>query len=804
MAVTMNSSGMRADFMISDAALPQRMAELMEDIEAQEGMFSRLLTEIGGAKVNASDETAVSAAQTVGMSVQAVDSSMQAVDTAVQAVDTAVQAVDSSMQAVDAALEADDVVTLDMSSSGEVAAGDSPILPDDPQALAMMVLRGEVKLKDIPADKLTPKLIKLLMLMRKSGEYNKDDKGKDDDTDDGEQDRQIFDPVKAIATEQMFQQSLQNSVLNELYQILEKQNEDKDKPAIVEGVFETTETAETLPSITTTDKASTIGESTLTAMIDNLVATVAEGRESAETQQPVEETAKAVPNVENVGSADLIIPSDNADAPEVFMQNAVNVFEPVNVAQTVEAPTSETVQTEAQTQLTDVQNVTVQAAVSQNEQTAETAVSQNVPVEEFTVRTVKAEKPEIAENAVQQQEVVEPIAVKTVTRNENVQQLDKTAEQDPVKEVEHVTEKATEQVPEKTVELDLGKAVEQAPEKVVEQAPEKVVALAPEKVAEQVTEKAVEQAPEKVIEQVPVKAVEQVTEKAVERVPEKLIEQSPVKAVEQVPEKVVEQVPENVVKQAPVKTVEQASEKAVEQVSDEPVDKVPEKNVERNTEKTVEAKPVKFVLKTSEQPIEKNAVERPRTSVSRFERVKSATDELEMLRSAKFKANSAEEKLGHTAQPLNVDSPIVFKKEDGSEIEVRPSEILSQTAKLVQKAITENDDKTEYSMVLNPEDLGKITVKLTKAADGAVSVTIMAENARTQRIIEQHSDLMQSNLRSDGVNLESWQTVGERQQEHAAQDYNGSSKNPYYRNDNNDSEDNSDGEMSFADLIASM
>lgn len=780
MAVTMNSSGMRADFMISDAALPQRMAELMEDIEAQEGMFSRLLTEIGGAKVNASDETAVSAAQTVGMSVQAVDSSMQAVD-------TAVQAVDSSMQAVDAALEADDVVTLDMSSSGEVAAGDSPILPDDPQVLAMMVLRGEVRLKDIPADKLTPKLIKLLMLMRKSGEYNKDDKGKDD-TDDGEQDRQIFDPVKAIATEQMFQQSLQNSVLNELYQILEKQNEDKDKPAIVEGVFETTETAETLPSITTTDKASTIGESTLTAMIDNLVATVAEGRESAETQQPVEETAKAVPNVENVGSADLIIPSDNADAPKVFMQNAVNVFEPVNVAQTVEAPTSETVQTEAQTQSTDVQNVTVQAAVSQNEQTAETAVSQNVPVEEFTVRTVKAEKPEIAENAVQQQEVVEPIAVKTVTRNENVQQLDKTAEQEPVKEVEQVTEKATEQVPEKTVELDLGKAVEQVPEKVVEQAPEKVVALAPEKVAEQVTEKAVGRVPEKLIEQSPVKAVEQVPEKA----------------VEQVPEKVVEQVPENVVKQAPVKTVEQASEKAVEQVSDEPVDKVPKKNVERNTEKTVEAKPVKFVLKTSEQPIEKNAVERPRTSVSRFERVKSATDELEMLRSAKFKANSAEEKLGHTAQPLNVDSPIVFKKEDGSEIEVRPSEILSQTAKLVQKAITENDDKTEYSMVLNPEDLGKITVKLTKAADGAVSVTIMAENARTQRIIEQHSDLMQSNLRSDGVNLESWQTVGERQQEHAAQDYNGSSKNPYYRNDNNDSEDNSDGEMSFADLIASM
>lgn len=632
MAVSMNSGSMRADFMISDAALPQRMAELLDDLEAQEGIFSQLLSNIGGAKV----------------------------DAAVEAVDTAAEAVTAAVNAVDAA-------TLDTSDSGE-AADIGLMLPDDPRELASMVLKGEIDIEDIPADKLTPELMKLLMLMRKSDEYNKDDKDDDDENcENGE--TQPFEAVQAVGAEQMFQQTLSNSMLMELYQIIEKQNAGKDKAAAVDGIFGTVDAAQTITLTDETEQEQAIGEDVFTQMIDNLVATV------KEEQKFVEELAEAVPNV------DRFVPSEKADVPIPQVTEAV---------QTVEFPQPETV-----LETTAEQSAAVQTAASQNEQTAQAAVQQNVPVEEFTVKTVKPEKPEIAENAVQQQEVVEPIAVKAVTRNENVQQLDQTAEQAPEKAVEQVPEKATEQVP----------------EKVTEQAPEK--------------------------------AVERVSEKAVERVPEK--------------------------------TVEQMS------------DKVPE-------QKQVNAA----------APVKTTVPERPRTAESRTERVKSATEEFEMLRNAKIKTNPAEEELGRTAQPLNADSPIVFKREDGSEIEVRPSEIIEQTAKLVQKAVTENDDKTEYSMVLNPEDLGKITVKLTKAADGAVSVTIAAENARTQRIIEQHSDVMQSNLRSNGVNLESWQTVNERQQEHAAQDYNGSSKNPYYRNDHRNAEDNSDGDMSFAELIASM
>ena len=549
MAVSMNSSSMRADFMISDAALPQRMADMAED---QAGMFAQLLSDIGDAKADVS-------AVAVG------------------------------------------AVKLDTSNSGEAAENDFLVLPDDPRELATMVLKGEVSIKDIPADKLTSELMKLLMLMRKSGEFNKD--GEDDEDRD-----QTFDAVQAVAAEQAFQQELSNSMLMELYQIIEKHNEreDENKVTILDGICEPIDETETLPSIVTAEEHNETDGELFAELIDNLVETVTEGQEN------VEETAEVVPNV------DLFVPSGNADVPEAIPQDVE-----VNAVQTVEIP-----KTETEIVMPAEQPITVQASASQNEQTAEVAAQQTIPVEEFTVKTVKTEKPEIAENAVQQQEVEEPVAVKVVTRNEDAQQLDKTAD------------------------------------------------------------------------------------------------------------------------------------------------------------------------------------EAPKTAEGRPERVKSATEELEMLKNAKAKAakpvEEFEVKPEHTAQPLNADSPIVLRKADGTEIEVRPSEIINQTVKLVEKAVTENDDKTEYSLVLNPEELGKITVKLTKAADGAISVTIAAENARTQRIIVQNSELMQSNLRSNGVSLESWQTVNERQQETLAQDYNGSSKNPYYRNDDNGAEDNSDDKSSFAEIIASM
>lgn len=231
----------------------------------------------------------------------------------------------------------------------------------------------------------------------------------------------------------------------------------------------------------------------------------------------------------------------------------------------------------------------------------------------------------------------------------------------------------------------------------------------------------------------------------------------------------------------------------------------------RVVESEKQSKPQSEVKTVTENPVKPSAD----TTESRQldDRAKQLAEELEMLRNAKAAKPQSKEfeievpedeaKPAQAANPLMADSPVVFTREDRSEISVKPSEIVSQAMEVVTKAVSENKTDTEYSITLNPEELGRITVKLTKAADGAVSVTIAAENAHTQRILERNSELMQSNLRSDGIRLENWQTVSESQQETTAQDYNGSSKNPYYRDDNPQPEENSE-DKSFAEIIASM
>lgn len=231
--------------------------------------------------------------------------------------------------------------------------------------------------------------------------------------------------------------------------------------------------------------------------------------------------------------------------------------------------------------------------------------------------------------------------------------------------------------------------------------------------------------------------------------------------------------------------------------------KAPEKiTAEAPEEKQIEAPEEKAAAEAPEAG--KKAEEIPENNARTESKASTISEELEMLKNAKIKPSSEQQSAPvNTASPLNADSPIVFRREDG-EISVRPSEIVSQAMKAVEAAISENKEMTEYSLVLNPEEMGRITVKMIKAADGAVSVTIAAENARTQRILEQNSELMQSNLKDSGIQLESWQTVRESQQDAYAQDYNGSSKNPYFSQQNQDNNEEDENGQSFAEIIASM
>ena len=190
-------------------------------------------------------------------------------------------------------------------------------------------------------------------------------------------------------------------------------------------------------------------------------------------------------------------------------------------------------------------------------------------------------------------------------------------------------------------------------------------------------------------------------------------------------------------------------------------------------------------------------------------RVVSKSDELQMIKdSAKpadenaNNANAAQTML--QPQTTTAEKPVIFTKADGAEVPVKPSEVAQQVAdKLTERTEELPEGDVEYSVTLNPEELGRITVRMTKNADGAVSVSIAAENSRTLRIIEDNGSAIQDTLKQNGIQLESWQTVSESKQETHAEDYQGSSKNPYRESENSRQEQDSDDE-SFAEIIASM
>ncbi len=218
----------------------------------------------------------------------------------------------------------------------------------------------------------------------------------------------------------------------------------------------------------------------------------------------------------------------------------------------------------------------------------------------------------------------------------------------------------------------------------------------------------------------------------------------------------------------------------------------------------------RMVSKSDELALLKNSVKTVEAELTVVTEVKAETSvevnvntETESNTQNGADLNSQASAMMNAPQSTVADAPVVFTRADGTEVTVKPTEVIEQVVTNIVEQTTSAEGDTEYSVTLTPEDLGSITVKLTKAADGSLTVSITADNARTQRIIEENGLALQNSLRQNGIELESWQTVNESQQEARAQDYNGSSKNPYYREEDNSENADAD-DTSFAELISAM
>ncbi len=122
---------------------------------------------------------------------------------------------------------------------------------------------------------------------------------------------------------------------------------------------------------------------------------------------------------------------------------------------------------------------------------------------------------------------------------------------------------------------------------------------------------------------------------------------------------------------------------------------------------------------------------------------------------------------------------------------------------ILSKPETFTGGRTEFTMELNPESLGKITVKLV-STEGRVEVNITAENDATRQLLENRAENIGAALRNNGVELERYQVVSGQEDAQLMQDnYDGSSKNPYGRNDEEQQNDESE-ENSFLEILQQL
>ena len=133
--------------------------------------------------------------------------------------------------------------------------------------------------------------------------------------------------------------------------------------------------------------------------------------------------------------------------------------------------------------------------------------------------------------------------------------------------------------------------------------------------------------------------------------------------------------------------------------------------------------------------------------------------------------------------------------------EIPPERQISE--EILSKTETLSGGRTEFTMELNPESLGKITVRLV-STQGRVEVSISAENESTRQLLQSRGENIETALRENGVELERYQVISERDSAQLMQDsYEGSSKNPYSRGEQQqETEDSDDGD--FLELLRQL
>ena len=133
------------------------------------------------------------------------------------------------------------------------------------------------------------------------------------------------------------------------------------------------------------------------------------------------------------------------------------------------------------------------------------------------------------------------------------------------------------------------------------------------------------------------------------------------------------------------------------------------------------------------------------------------------------------------------------------DVETAPVKVSETTSETMESVKTQIGDKlnetlakgeTRVELQLNPDHLGKITIELTKGSDGALHVSLFAENSQTRLMLERDmaglQNLLHQNVRED-VQVEV--SHGEEAQQHESYEGHQQNSREQQRQERRESED---------------
>lgn len=127
---------------------------------------------------------------------------------------------------------------------------------------------------------------------------------------------------------------------------------------------------------------------------------------------------------------------------------------------------------------------------------------------------------------------------------------------------------------------------------------------------------------------------------------------------------------------------------------------------------------------------------------------------------------------------------------------------ISDMASFVSECAPKSTGRSTLTVVLTPETLGKITVRMVNES-GKLTVEILTETQAAKELLQAKSEQLAYALRNDNVELTSYK-VETSQTELFQRDFDGSSKNPYRQRSNDRKKDDTDDFDSLLGEIQAM